>query len=134
MAWWNSPLDRLTARFAPTTTPATAPLGTSDGPSRQEWRDVPRLQRTLVQPIMPIAINDVFRDSLATFANPSFLAPLSHQVDPSAGGLASGLVSPGRPQLHDGPELPVRQRAERPPTAQVQRRTSWDAGSADLQT
>lgn len=136
MPWWNSPLDRLTARFAPTAAPAPAAtrVGAPAAPPAEEWRDVPRVQRTLAEPIMPVAINDGFRDSLATFANPSFLAPLSHQVDPSAGGLAAGLVSPGRPQLQDGPDLAVPRRAEPRQTAQVQRRTTWSEGFADLPT
>jgi hypothetical protein len=134
VAWWNSSLDRLKARFAPGSAPAAAHVGRPAASPPEEWRDVPRLQRTLAEPILPVAINDGFRDSLATFANPSFLAPLSHHVDPTSGGLAAGLVAPGRPQTHDGPELAVPRRAQRPTTPRVQRRTTGGAEFADLST
>jgi len=52
---------------------------------------------------------DTFTNSLATARNPSFLAPLGHQVDPAGpSGHVSGLASPVAPQaISSGPELPV---------------------------
>src|SRR6188508_147470 len=49
------------------------------------WQDLPALQRTLADSLSPVAINDDFRDSLSSYADPSFVAPLSHHVDPQAG-------------------------------------------------
>jgi hypothetical protein len=40
------------------------------------WRDLPSLQRTLAEPLQPVAVGDEFRQSLASFQDPSFVAPL----------------------------------------------------------
>lgn len=134
MPWWDHPWDSVRARFAGSAGPVPADAGPTAAAAespREEWRDVPRLQRTLAEPIAPVAINDRFRDSLATFADPSFLAPLSHQVDPSSGGLVAGLVSPGHPQARGGPELVVPQRAAASPLPAVQRLALWSTATTE---
>ena len=129
MAWWDRPLDAVRARL-------TGSAGVDDNPQRgpraeatqaplEAWRDVPPLQRTVAEPIQPVAINSGFRASLASFADPSFLAPLGHRVDPSVGGLVAGLVSPGRPPTREGPDLVVAQRAAAHPATRVQRLATW---------
>ncbi|MFT4295472.1 MAG: hypothetical protein QM582_08675, partial [Micropruina sp.] len=93
MGWWERPLARLLGRPAadPGSRTAAAPVPrTPTG----EWDDIPPLQRVLAEPIAPVAINDRFRASLASFADPSLLASPSHRVDPSVGGLADALVTP----------------------------------------
>lgn len=137
MSWWDRPLDAVRKHFtfnagSFNAGPVGRPSGTRAEPtetSPEGWRDVPRLQRTLAEPIAPVAINDGFRDSLAAFTDPSFLAPLSHQVDPLDGGLVAGLVSPGESQSRGGPELVVPQRATARPTPGVQRLATWSTAS-----
>ena len=138
MPWWERPLDRLKGRFAPdaahTPDPQPGPpVAVSPNPTGA-WGDVPPLQRTLAAPIRPVALNDQFRNSLASFSDPSFLAPLSHQVDPSVGGLVAGLVSQGEPQTHGGPELTVLQRPPAPVQRTVQRLATWSAPPEHLPT
>ena len=136
MAWWAQPLARLLGRPAsgPGTRTAAAPVSR---PSAGGWNDVPRLQRVLAEPIAPVAINDRFRDSLAAFANPSLLAPLSHRVDAGVGGLVDGLVTPGEPGGgYRAPELAVPQAAASTAPA-VQRRAgsaspAWQPADTDL--
>jgi hypothetical protein len=115
MTWW--PLGRnrrepaAGAAHATPAVPSMIDSAKSDG----AWRDLPAVQRTLADPLQPVAINDDFRDSLASYANPSFAAPLTHQVDPQAGGLVEGLVSPGDPYAHSsGPELIVPSQPQQP--------------------
>lgn len=142
MSWWDRPLDAVRKHFSFNAGsfnagsfkvgPVGQPSGTRAEPtvtSPEGWRDVPRLQRTLAEPIAPVAINDGFRDSLAAFTDPSFLAPLSHQIDPLDGGLVAGLVSPGESQSRGGPELVVPQRATVRPTPGVQRLATWSPAS-----
>ncbi len=98
------------------------------------WRDLPSLQRTLAEPLRPVAVGDDFRQSLASFNDPSFVAPLSHQVDPSTGGLVDGLAAPGQPYAHpNGSDLPVPARPAAPAAPRVQRSVAW-SGSTDLPT
>ena len=140
MSWWQG-LDRLKGRFATGAVPSpehrpaptVAPGRSSPAAWRPDaWSDVPPLQRTLAEPILPVAINHRFRDSLASFTDPSFLAPLGHHVDPSVGGLVDGLVSQGEPRVHGGPELVLpRAQAAKP---RVQRLASWTSPADDLQT
>ena len=95
MSWWDRSIDAVRTHFSLNAGPGGRPSGTyaeTTETSHEAWRDVPRLQRTLAEPITPVAINDRFRDSLAAFTDPSFLAPLSHQVDPLAGGLVLSLI------------------------------------------
>ena len=126
MAWW--PFGRNRREPAALPTPATQLVIRTAQPDGA-WRDLPALQRTLADSLQPVAINDNFRESLASYADPSFVAPLAHQVDPEAGGLVEGLVSPGLPYAHpSGPELAVPPRLKRP----VKSRGS--AGSTQLQT
>ena len=92
------------------------------------------MQRTLAEPLRPVAIGDDFRQSLASFHDPSFVAPLSHHVDPSTGGLVDGLAAPGRPYAHPSvADLPVPARPAAPAAPRVQRSVAW-SGSADLPT
>ena len=117
MTWWPLGRNRREpAAGAAPAAPAVPPMidsAESDG----AWRDLPAVQRTLADPLHPVAINHDFRDSLASYANPSFAAPLTHQVDPEAGGLVEGLVSPGVPYPHSsGPELIVPSQPQQPRT------------------
>ncbi len=131
MRWWpfgRSAGEPSAAAPAPSTSAASGPP-----PASNDWRDVPRLQRTLADPLAPVAINDRFREGLATSADPSFLAPLTHRVEPVTGGLVEGLVVPGRPTTHGGPDLvvPSRPAAATPP--RVQRLAQWsDPGLATV--
>jgi hypothetical protein len=143
MAWW--PFGRNRREPAALPTPATQAVIRSVEPDGA-WRDLPTLQRTLADPLQPMAINEDFRDSLASYADPSFVAPLAHQVDPAVGGLVEGLVSPGTAYAHpSGPELAVLARAKPPAkprvsasaapmqTPSVQRNVT-SSGSTDLST
>lgn len=81
-------------------------------PARSEpgWAEVGAQPRVLAEPLAPVAPLDAFRADLATSHDPSFLEPLTHQVDPSAGGLVEGLTSHalGLPQpWSSGHELSV---------------------------
>lgn len=108
MAWWQLGRNRRepVAEAAPAVPAAPLIIGAAEPVGA--WRDLPALQRTLADSLRPVAITNDFRDSLSSYANPSFLAPLAHQVDPEAGGLVDGLVSPGVPHAHPGgPELTV---------------------------
>ena len=126
MTWW--PLGRNRREPAAGAAPAVPPMidsAESDG----AWRDLPAVQRTLVDPLHPVAINHDFRDSLASYANPSFAAPLTHQVDLRAGGLVEGLVSPGVPYPYtSGPELIV---PSQPQQSVVRRGPSTGPGLVD---
>ena len=129
MTWWPLGRNRREpAAGAAPATPAVPPMidsAKSDG----AWRDLPAVQRTLADPLQPVAINDDFHDSLASYTNPSFAAPLTHQVDPQAGGLVEGLVSPGVPHTHSsGPELIVPSQPQQPV---VRRGPSTDSGRID---
>ncbi len=129
MTWWPLGRNRREpAAGAAPATPAVPPMidsAESDG----AWRDLPAVQRTLADPLQPVAINDDFRDSLASYANPSFAAPLTHQVDPEAGGLVEGLVSPGVPYAHSSdPELILPSRPQQPV---VRRGPSTGSGRID---
>ncbi|MFT4216073.1 MAG: hypothetical protein QM619_02670 [Micropruina sp.] len=93
-------------------------------PPTGEWNDVPRLQRVLAEPIAPVAINDRFRDSLASFTDPSLMTPMSHRVDPTVGGLVDGLVTTGqRGGGYRSPELVV-PRPAAPAAPAIQRRVA----------
>jgi hypothetical protein len=135
MAWWplGRSLTEPTGGRDLSAAPAAPHPASLPGRRRDDWRDLPAVQRTLSQPLRPVAVSEDFRGSLASFNDPSFLAPLAHQVDPSTGGLVEGLVSPGTPYGHpSGPDLPV-PRAPRASAVPLQRATSW-GGSLDLPT
>jgi len=135
MAWWPLGRNRRepAAGVAPTAASTAAPVSRPIAPEGA-WRDLPEVQRTLSEPLRPVAIGDDFRQSLASFHDPSFVAPLSHQVDPSTGGLVDGLAAPGRPYAHPGlADLPVPARPAAPAAPRVQRSVAW-SGSADLST
>jgi hypothetical protein len=126
MRWW--PLGRERREPAAGAAPV-APLIISSAEPDGAWRDLPALQRTLSDSLRPIAVNDDFRNSLTSYADPSFVAPLAHQIDPEAGGLVEGLVSPGVPYARaGGPELAVPPRPE--PT--VSRKASPATGAVVL--
>jgi hypothetical protein len=99
MAWWQLGRNR---REPVAGAAASAPPLISSAEPDGAWRDLPALQRTLDEPVRPVAISDDFRDSLASYADPSFMAPLAHQVDPNAGGWVEGLASPGVPYAYSG--------------------------------
>ena len=104
MAWWRrGGSDPAPPRGGPDVPPpAPAPV------QRAAWEDLPPL-RPVLTATPPVAPLDTFTNSLATARNPSFLAPLGHQVDPAGpSGHVSGLASPVAPQaISSGPELPV---------------------------
>jgi hypothetical protein len=114
MAWWSLGRNRREPAAAPTS--AASPIfrpAEHDG----AWRDLPALQRTLADPLRPVAVGDDFRDSLSSYADPSFVAPLAHQIDPTTGGRVEGLASPGIPYARaSGPELAVPPRPRPAPT------------------
>ncbi len=128
------------AADTPSSRPAAAAAAPTPAPSPPtsagDWRDIAPVQRALAEPVHPVAINDGFRASLASFTDPSFLAPLSHQVEPSSGGLVEGLAAPSEHTVHQtSQDLVVRHRAPEPAgrsTALVQR--SFAGASAQLPT
>lgn len=132
MSWWERPLALL--RGDRTATPPAEASAPATAPAHGEWNDVPRLQRVLAEPLRPVAINDDFRGSLASFADPSFMTPAAHRIDPAVGGLVEGLASPGRPLMSDGPELAVPPNAPRPSTPghAVQRLISFGSDAPEL--
>lgn len=66
-------------------TPAT----TMERAPRNEWRDLPPIQRTAAPP--PTTIDPAFTDRLTTSGHPLFLADLEHLVEPDG---PSGIVGP----------------------------------------
>ena len=151
MPWWSVLRDGLRRPRAGSSVAADKPsvqrhLGPEPSPAppvqsppEQAWRDLPALQRTLAEPIEPAAPLDAFTGSLTAHQNPSFLAPLSHRVDPDAGGLVDGLadLTPGHPISYSAAgELAVPHAAK--PTMQrkiaVQRTLAeWPAQDASWQ-
>ena len=131
-SWWGRSHDRESPlETTPDTAVAAAPL---TRPEPGAWRDLPTLVPQTATPVQRIAVGDDFRAALTTHADPRFLQPLAHQVDPSVGGLVDGLVLPGRPVAHDdGPELRVPVQRSAKPAPQVQRRVAW-SGADDLTT
>ena len=133
VAAWAVSRRESAASSAPSAAPVAAPVSLPTEPAGA-WRDLPSLQRTLAEPLRPVAVGDDFRQSLASFTDPSFVAPLSHHVDPSTGGLVDGLAAPGRPHAHPSvSELPVPARPAAPSAPRVQRSVAW-SGSTDLPT
>ena len=104
MAWWRrGGSDPAPSRVAAAASPrAPAPV------QRAAWEDLPPI-RPVLTATEPVAPLDSFTSSLATARNPSFLAPLAHQVDPAGpSGQVEGLASPVVPQtMSGGPELAV---------------------------
>lgn len=132
MEWWPMGRSRREPAAA-ASPPATVP---EPGRSRQgqAWRDLPAVQRTLAEPLRLVTGTDDFRDGLASFSNPSFLAPLSHQVDPYAGGLVEGLAAPRQPRTHRAcPQLLLPHASTVSPPPRVQRTAGW-SGPSDLAT
>ena len=93
---------------APRADPVAAGAGLPAPVQRAAWRDLPPLKPVLTT-TPPVAPLDSFTASLATARNPSFLAPLSHVVDPDGpSGQVDGLASPVTPATTTaGPELVV---------------------------
>ena len=114
MRWWPWPRRPTTSGETP------APITATPRPA---WRDAPTLQRAVgIHPL--IAPTERLTSSLSTWADPSFLAPLGHVVDPDGpAGRVDGLVSAvGVPTTRsDRPELPLRP-PSRPSRAPVERR------------
>ena len=127
MVWW--PLGRHRREPAAAAASASPPMINSargDG----AWGDLPTVQRTLRDPLRAVAITNDFRDSLASHADPRFLAPLAHRVDLEVSGLAEGLVVPGAPHPHPAePDLTVPQRTRRAVT-----RKAPSTGSGNIWT
>ena len=127
MVWW--PLGRHRREPAAAAAWASPPMINSargDG----AWGDLPTVQRTLRDPLRAVAITNDFRDSLASHADPRFLAPLAHRVDLEVSGLAEGLVVPGAPHPHPAePDLTVPQRTRRAVT-----RKAPSTGSGNIWT
>jgi hypothetical protein len=117
MVWW--PLGRHRREPAVAVASASPPMINSargDG----AWGDLPTVQRTLRDPLRAVAITNDFRNSLASHADPRFLAPLAHRVDLEVSGLAEGLVVPGAPHPHPAePDLTVPQRTRRAVTTKA---------------
>jgi hypothetical protein len=93
------------------------------------------VQRTLVEPLSPVAPLDQFTGALATQQNPSFLSTLGHHVDSDGpAGLVSGLAVPrvGRSVPYAGTaELAVPQR-ERPRPAVQRGVVNWSTPTDTL--
>jgi hypothetical protein len=123
MAWWQLGRHREPAAEAARATPPVIGSAEPDG----AWRDLPTLQRTLADPLQPVAVTDDFRDSLASYADPSFVAPLAHQVNPEAGGLVEGLVAPGMPYSHAGGSVLAVPPRSRPATTRTLGRSTGSA-------
>ena len=112
-------------------TPAAALAGPPPARPRDDWRALPPLPTVLRSPITTVAVG-AFSEGLSTWRDPSFLAPLSHQIDPGGpSGLIAGLAStPASPEpttyYHDHP-LPL---AGRRPPASLQRSAAHSGPSA----
>ncbi|WP_375425723.1 hypothetical protein [uncultured Friedmanniella sp.] len=129
MAWW--PWRGLGGEPTPA---AGAPHEVAPAAATEaygcDWAELAPVQRVLEQPVAPVAPLDAFRAGLATSRDPSFLAPLGHAVDPSAGGLAEGIAGAVPPRTRPvGPELAVPPRPSVPP-ARVQRRIAGGSTAA----
>src|SRR4051794_39782861 len=118
MAWWpfgrqrSSSVTSAGAATAAPPTPSSRPV-----PSLPDggWRDLPPLQRTLTGGAERVAIGDHYAATLSAHHDPSFLAPLTHQVDPAMGGLVEDLAAPGLPHARsDATELLVPRSSARP--------------------
>ena len=132
MAWtW---LRRRADSPSAPTPPATQPPGPAPDRPRDEWQELPAVQRTL-SPLSPVAPLDEFTSRLAAHQNPSFLAPLGHQVDSDGpSGLVTGLTSV-RPGHHisyaNSTPLAVSTRSK--PRPAVQRRAiTWSTAADTL--
>ena len=96
MAFWH--------KHVPAAQPALVPR------RERAWASLPVLQR-IVEPIDPVAPREPFVASLSSHRNPSFLAPLSHVVDPNGpSGRIGGLVTPT--PMRDVPHVQLASAAE----------------------
>ena len=147
MPWWTAVKDALgearlrrTASAPPadsTETPVQAPLPVAQRTSRpgapEAWAVLPAVQRALAEPITPAAPLAAFTSGLASYQDPSFLAPLSHAVDPDAGGgIVNGLadLAPGHPQSYRGSaDLSVRTAPARSVSTPAVQRTALTGDS-----
>lgn len=128
--WWG----RRSEPTGPTSGPAPTPAPAAAEPARPPvaWPALPPVQRSLAEPLRPVAPLEAFTSSLSAFQNPSFLAPLGHVVGADEpGGTVNGLASiaPGPPQPYaSGADLavPPPAAAKSVPSQPVQRRVaSW---------
>ena len=135
MGWWPIGRDRRDPAARPATGPD--PIAPAPSPSpvpEAGWLSLPPVQRTLAEPLSPVAPLEDFRRSLATHSDPSFLAPLAHAVDPEAGGVVDGLatVRPGVPHSYPpASDLPVPAKPAARKAVRVQRSWAGAASSAD---
>ncbi|MGQ0778117.1 MAG: hypothetical protein ACT4NY_27520 [Pseudonocardiales bacterium] len=81
---------------------------------RPEWTALPPIQRA-IDTLRPVAPQQEFRDSLVSWRNPSFLAPLGHLVSAHApAGVIHRLIEPAAPPS-DHPTTPPLTLATAPP-------------------
>lgn len=81
---------------------------------RPEWTALAPIQRT-VDTLRPVAPQQEFADSLVSWRNPSFLAPLGHLVSSDApAGVIHRLIEPAAPPS-DHPTAPTLTFATAPP-------------------
>ena len=100
-----------------TGTPAAALAVPSPARPRDDWRTLPP-PPTVLRSAATTVDAGAFRDRLSSWRDPSFLAPLRHQIDPGGPvGLVTGLACPQPQTYYRGRPLPL---ATRPP-APVQR-------------
>ena len=122
---WSWLRRRADRGNAPTPAAITSPAPPTV-PREPDWPHLSPVQRTLADPLTPVAPLDRFTSALATHQNPSFLSTLGHHVDPDGpGGLVTGLAVPraGRPVSYAGTaELAVPPRQK--PRPAVQRRVA----------
>jgi len=98
VAWWR----RGGSDPAPSRSTGAAPAATPAPVQRAAWEELPSI-RPMLTATPPVAPLDTFTGSLATARNPSFLAPLVHQVDPAGpSGHVDGLATPVAPQIMSG--------------------------------
>src|SRR5215813_13751043 len=110
---------------------ATGPAPQAPALPRDDWRTLPPLPSVMQRSVVTVA-TDRFSDSLSTWHNPSFLAPLGHRVDRDGpAGLITGIAtvqpSPQPQAYHPDHPLPSADGAD----AQVQRSVAaWPVRSA----
>src|SRR5918997_1622739 len=127
-SWLRRRTDRGTAPASAVVPAPTAPVGQRE----PDWPYLAPVQRSLTEPLVPVAPLAEFTGSLATHQNPSFLGPLGHQIDPDGpGGLVTGLAMPrpGGPVAYAGAvELAVPPR-DRPRPAVQRHSVTWSTPS-----
>ena len=73
--------------------PAGGPTAQAPAHPRDDWRTLPPLP-SVVQPSVTTLATHAFSDSLSTWQNPSFLAPLGHHIDRNGpAGIVTGIAT-----------------------------------------